>query len=80
MSAYVTRSRKRQVAHSRLQEADRVVEAYEVAEQRILALQDKLGPGPQIRARLDACRDQLAAAREHQALAWVSWEELGAAL
>jgi len=77
VSPYVTPARKREIAHSRLQEADRVLEAYELAEKRILALQDKLGPGPQLRARLVYCRDQLANARDRQALAWLEWEGLG---
>jgi hypothetical protein len=75
MRGRVTERQRRQIAHSRLQEADRVVEAYELAEQRILALQGKLG-GPMLSTRLRACQDQLKAAREHQAAAWVAWEEL----
>lgn len=74
MSAYVTRTMKRQLLHNRLQEADRVVEAYEIAERRILGLQDKLGASQQLRDRLAHCQDQLAAARRDQDLAWAAWE------
>lgn len=75
MSARVTDRQRRQIAHNRLQEADRVVEAYELAEQRILALQAKLG-GAMVSTRLRACQDQLAKARRDQDAAWVDWEDL----
>jgi len=74
MSAYVTRSMKRQLLHNRLQEADRVVDAYETAEKRILSLQDKLGASEQLRRRLAHCQEQLVVARRDQDLAWAAWE------
>jgi hypothetical protein len=78
MSAYVHAGQQRRIAHSRLQEADRVVDAYETAEKRILVLQDKLGAGnAMVRDRLAACQEQLAMARGQQEQAWVAWELVG---
>jgi hypothetical protein len=76
VSAHLTRTQRLTLAHKRLQELDRIVEAYELAECRILQLLDKLGATEAMRARLDHCQAELAKARTAQDNAWLTWQEL----